>query len=157
MLASRSFDDFAVGQTVVTRGRTVEQSDISSFAGLSWDFYPLHTDEVYARSTRFGRRIAHGPLVYAMAVGLMPIDFFGDAIVAFLGAQDLRHLAPVYPGETIRVEATVQETSQNRRGGGVVTVQYLVVNQDDTTVMSATLQFLMRPTGTLQSPDPEEA
>jgi oxepin-CoA hydrolase/3-oxo-5,6-dehydrosuberyl-CoA semialdehyde dehydrogenase len=142
-MLSRSFEDFKVGQTVSTRGRTVEQSDVNAFAGLTWDFYPLHTDEVYAQSTRFGRRILQGPLVYAMAVGLMPMDFFGDSIVAFLGVKDLRHLAPVYPGDTIRVSATVQEVNAKSQGG-VVSIEYVVLNQDETTVMLANLQFLMR-------------
>jgi 3-hydroxybutyryl-CoA dehydratase len=155
-MLSRSFEDFKVGQTVATRGRTVEQSDVNAFAGLTWDFYPLHTDEIYARSTRFGRRILHGPLVYAMAVGLMPIDFFGDAIVAFLGVRELRHLAPVYPGDTIQVRATVQETTAKEQGG-IVTIEYVVLNQDQTTVMSASLQFLMRAVGLPATPDRLEA
>jgi 3-hydroxybutyryl-CoA dehydratase len=141
---------------VSTRSRTVEQSDVNAFAGLTWDFYPLHTDELYAQSTRFGRRILQGPLVYAMAVGLMPVDFFGDAIVAFLGAKDLRHLAPVYPGDTIQVTATVQETTAKEQGG-IVTIEYLVLNHDQTTVMSASLQFLMRPAGLPATPDRPEA
>ena len=156
MLVSRSFDDFAPGQQIVTRGRTVEQADITAFAGLTWDFYPLHTDEEFARSSRFGTRIAHGPLVYAMAVGLMPIDFFGDAIVAFLGVSELRHLAPVYPGQTIHVQASVRETLRNSRGGGVVLIEYAVLNQDGVTVMSASLQFLMRPAVLPRPADHEE-
>jgi 3-hydroxybutyryl-CoA dehydratase len=151
-MLSRSFEDFKVGQTVSTRGRTVDQSDVNAFAGLTWDFYPLHTDELYAQSTRFGRRILQGPLVYAMAVGLMPIDFFGDAIVAFLGVKDLRHLAPVYPGDTIQVTATVQETVAKGQGG-IVTIEYLVLNQDHTIVMHANLQFLMRAAGVPATPD----
>ncbi|MDQ1485287.1 MAG: 3-hydroxybutyryl-CoA dehydratase [Actinomycetota bacterium] len=154
-MLSRSFEDFKVGQTVSTRGRTVEQSDVNAFAGLTWDFYPLHTDELYAQSTRFGRRILHGPLVYAMAVGLMPIDFFGDAIVAFLGVKDLRHLAPVYPGDTIQVRATVQEANAKGQGGGVVSIEYVVLNQDQTTVMHANLQFLMRASGSSAMNEPE--
>lgn len=151
-MLSRSFDDFKVGQTVATRSRTVEQSDVNAFAGLTWDFYPLHTDELFARSTRFGRRILQGPLVYAMAVGLMPVDFFGDAIVAFLGVKELRHIAPVYPGDTIQVLATVQDAAAKEQGG-IVTIEYLVRNQDDTTVMTANMQFLMRSAGTLATPD----
>lgn len=143
MLASRSFTDFQVGDRVLTRGRTVTEADLVNFAGLTWDFYPLHTDERYAAGTRFGRRIAHGPLVYAMAVGLMPIDFFGDGIVAFLGLSSLRHLAPVYPGDTLHVEAEVTERRPRSRGG-VVVVHYRVVSHAEVTVMEADLEFLMR-------------
>jgi acyl dehydratase len=73
----------------------------------------------------------------------MPMDFFGDSIVAFLGVKDLRHLAPVYPGDTIQVRATVQEVNAKAQGG-VVSIEYVVLNQDETTVMHANLQFLMR-------------
>jgi acyl dehydratase len=90
-----------------------------------------------------------------MAVGLMPIDFFGDAIVAFLGVKDLRHLAPVYPGDTIQVRATVQEANAKGQGGGVVSIEYVVLNQDQTTVMHANLQFLMRASGSSAMNEPE--
>jgi 3-hydroxybutyryl-CoA dehydratase len=143
VLAHRTVDDFHVGDRVVTRARTIELSDITAFAGLTWDFYPLHTDEEYARTTRFGGRIAHGPFVYSVAVGLMPIDWFGDAIVAFLGVDRLRHLAPVRPGTTLHVEAEV--TSVEPRGsGGVVMVRYDVVDQAAEKVMTADMRFLMR-------------
>ena len=56
----RAFEDFALGEIVVTDGRTIDVSDISAFAGLTGDFYPLHVDEEYARKTPFGGRIAHG-------------------------------------------------------------------------------------------------
>jgi 3-hydroxybutyryl-CoA dehydratase len=144
MLQSRSYRDFQIGDKVLTRSRTVDQSDISRFASLSWDNYPLHTDEVFASGTRFGTRIAHGPLVYAIAVGLMPIEWFGDAIVAFLGARELRHLAPVYPGDTLHVQAHVSSLEPGSHGGGVVSVEYEVVNQTSTVVMTALMRFLMR-------------
>ena len=145
MLANRCFDDFAVGVKVVTRGRTVTEADIVAFAGLTWDFYPLHTDEEHARTTRFGRRIAHGPLVYAFSVGLMPIDFFGDAIVAFLGLTELHHLAPVYPGDTLHVAAeVVSARPRHSAQGGVVGIHYSTRNQSGAEVMRADLRFLMR-------------
>lgn len=145
MLANRCFDDFAVGDRVVSRGRTVTEADVAAFANLTWDFYPLHTDEEYARSTPFGRRIAHGPMVYAFAVGLMPIDYLGDAISAFLGVSELRHLAPVYFGDTIHLEVEVAAARPSRsRPGGVVTLSYSVLTHQGTTVMTADLNFLMR-------------
>ncbi len=145
MLASRCFDDFTIGDRVVTRGRTVTEADIVAFAGLTWDFYPLHTDDEYARRSRFGRRIAHGPLVYAFAVGLMPIDFFGDGIVAFLGVGGLEHLAPVFVGDTLHVVAEVTAVRHSSTSaGGVVTMRYSVMNHEDAQVMAADLRFLLR-------------
>jgi len=144
-LPSRSFSDFAPGTAVETRARTVTEADIAGFAGLTWDFYPLHTDEEFSKGTRFGTRIAHGPLVYAMSIGIMPIDWFGDAIVAFLGVDELRHLAPVFAGDTIDVTATVLDAKPTSKGdAGVVRIEYVTRNQKREEVLRMTAVFLMR-------------
>src|SRR5258706_1870682 len=81
----KTFEDFALGDVVITRGRTVDIGDISLFSGLTGDHYPLHTDEEYSKSTRFGTRIAHGHLTFALAVGLVGmIGFFANAITALV-------------------------------------------------------------------------
>lgn len=142
----RTFEDFALGDVVVTRGRTVDAGDITSFAGLTGDHYPLHTDERYCRSTRFGGRIAHGPLTFAIAVGLVGMTgYYGDAIVALLEVQRLRALAPVRPGDTLHVRARVVgleagETSRH----GTLRVAYSVRNHDETEVMSFVQVMLAR-------------
>jgi acyl dehydratase len=144
-LRPRSFVDFRPGDEVQTRARTVTEADIVAHAGLTWDFYPLHTDEEYAKQTRFGTRIAHGPLIYTMSIGLMPIDWFGDAIEAFLGVEKLRHSAPVFPGDTIDVHATVTDAKPTSKGDtGVVSVEYVTRNQRGETVLTMTATFLMR-------------
>jgi len=146
VLNSRSFLDFRPGDRVTTLSRTVTEADIAAFADLTGDFYPLHVDDEYARESRFGRRIAHGPLVYSLAIGLMPIEFFGDGVVAFLGVDGLRHLAPVFVGDTMHVvsEVTAAVPSKSSSSGGVVTVRYSVVTDPDLHVMTADLHFLMR-------------
>jgi 3-hydroxybutyryl-CoA dehydratase len=134
----RAFEDFAAGDVIETNGRTIEMSDILSFAGLTGDHYPLHTDEEFARRTRFGGRIAHGPLTFSIAVGLVALSgFYGNAIVALLECQDLKALAPVRPGDTIRVRAEVASTEPGANEKyGKLSVDYHVVNQDDVEVMS---------------------
>jgi 3-hydroxybutyryl-CoA dehydratase len=142
----RAFEDFAVGDVVTTNGRTVEISDILTFAGLTGDHYPLHTDEEFARRTRFGGRIAHGPLTFAFAVGLVALSgFYGNAIVALLEGQNLRALQPVRPGDTVRVRAEVvgAETGTNPKYG-TLTVHYSVLNQDDVQVMTFRWVMLAR-------------
>ncbi|WP_218610105.1 MaoC/PaaZ C-terminal domain-containing protein [Pseudonocardia sp. KRD291] len=132
-----TFDDFAVGDTVITAGRTVDIGDITTFAGLTGDHYPLHTDEEFCRSTPFGGRIAHGPLTYGFAVGLVGLSgFLGDAIVAFVECQGLRALAPVRPGDTVHVRAEVTETVPGRKPHyGTLHIDYTVINQKDEEVM----------------------
>lgn len=146
-LRERTFADFPVGTSVVTRARTITEADLVSFSGLTWDFYPLHTDEEYSRARRFHTRIAHGALVYSYSMGIMPIDFFGDAVVAFTGIDSLRHRAPVGIGDTIHVEARVTEARPASQGdSGVVRIHYVTKNQRDEVVMEMTGVFLMRRT-----------
>jgi acyl dehydratase len=134
----RTLEDFAVGDVILTRGRTVEASDLIAFAGLTGDHYPLHIDEEYGRSTRFGSRIAHGPLTYAIAVGLVGMTgYYGDGIVALLELQTLRALKPVQPGDTLFVRAVVEvcEPGDSPRYG-TVHVRYSVRNQREEEVMT---------------------
>lgn len=144
---SRTFEDFAAGDVVQTRGRTVDVGDITTFAGLTGDHYPLHTDASFAASTRFGERIAHGPLTFAIAVGLVgSSNFYGDAIVALLEVGGLRALAPVRAGDTLRVRAEVEacEASDERPRYGTIRVRYSVLNQRDEQVMEFTQSMLAR-------------
>lgn len=142
----RAFEDFTLGEVVETNGRTIEMSDILTFAGLTGDHYPLHTDEEFARKTRFGGRIAHGPLTFSIAVGQMALSgYYGNAIAALLGCDNLRALAPVRPGDTVRVRAKVigAETGRNPKYG-TLTLNYSVLNQDDVEVMSFRWEMLAR-------------
>jgi 3-hydroxybutyryl-CoA dehydratase len=133
----RRFEDFAVGDEVHTRARTVDQGDITLFAGLTGDHYPLHIDEQFAGATQFGTRIAHGPLTFAIAVGLVGMSgFYGDAIVALLGIDGLRAKQVVVPGDTLRVVGTVLDATLGKSGRtGALTVGYSVRNQRDEEVM----------------------
>ena len=143
----QTFDDFAVGDAVLTAGRTVDIGDITTFAGLTGDHYPLHTDEEYGRtSTSFGGRIAHGPLTYGFAVGLVGLSgFLGEAIIAFLECQGLRATAPVRPGDTIRVRAVVAEAEPGKKPHyGTLRIDYTVTNQKDEEVMQFRMVLLAR-------------
>lgn len=142
----RYFEDFQLGDVVVTRGRTVDIGDITQFAGLTGDYYPLHIDEELGRAGRFGGRIAHGPLTFALAVGLVGMtNFYGDAIVALLGIDGMRATAPVLPGDTIhvRAEATAVEPGENPKYG-TLAMTYTVINQRDETVMQFVQKMLAR-------------
>ncbi len=135
----RYFEDFPIGTVCRTGGRTVDISDISMFAGLTGDHYPLHTDEQYASETQFGTRIAHGPLTFSLAVGLVALaGFYGEAIVALREVQSIRALRPVKPGDTIRVDVEVVDAqSSKRQDQGVLSLDYAVSNQRDEVVLTA--------------------
>lgn len=145
--ASRVFEDFALGDRIVTRGRTVDIGDVTTFAGLTGDHYPLHTDAVYVQATPFGERIAHGPLTFSLAVGLVGMTgYYGDAIVALVEVERLRALKPVRAGDTLRVHAEVVETSvdESRPRYGLLRVRYRVMNQQDEEVMEFIQSMLAR-------------
>jgi acyl dehydratase len=97
------FDDLAVGDRFVSRARTVTEADIALFSGLSGDYHPLHTDEVYARTGPFGRRIAQGCLTLSLATGL-EFSLMGSnesRVIAFYGMDRVRFVKPVFIGDTI--------------------------------------------------------
>lgn len=144
--AGKTFDDFALGDVMVTRGRTIDIGDITNFANLTGDFYPLHIDEEHGKSTRFGTRIAHGPFTFAIAVGLVGLSgFYGDAITALVEIQGLRALKPVISGDTLKVHAAVVElTAGENPKYGRIGVHYSVRNQREEEVMQFTQLMLAR-------------
>jgi acyl dehydratase len=106
------------------------------FAGLTGDHYPLHTDAHHMQGSRFGQRIAHGPLTFSLAVGLVGLSgFYGDAIVALVEITGLKATAPVVPGDTIHVVATVERSDETGPKYGTLAVRYSVRNQTGKEVM----------------------
>jgi len=95
------WEDWEIGAEFVSPARTVTEADIVAFAGISGDYNPLHIDEEYCKQTQFGTRIAHGPLVYAIAAGLLfQLHLYDDTLIAFLGFDSLKFTKPVKPGDT---------------------------------------------------------
>jgi len=130
------FEDFTIGAEHVTRGRTITESDVMSFAGLSGDFIELHTNEEYAKQSPYGRRIAHGMLTLSIATGLMTrMNLVTDTVVAFYGIDKLRFVKPVFIGDTIHVRKKVADAMAKGGVSGVVTFETTVVNQKDEAVL----------------------
>lgn len=138
--------DFPVGRSIVTPAVTVTETHVVQFATLTGDWYFLHMNEAAAAKSQFGRRIAHGPLTFSLSVGLMyQAQVFGEAIVAWLGTDNLRALAPVFIGDTIHVVATVMKARASKESGsGIVTFNYVAHNQSDQAVMSFEFVLLMK-------------
>jgi 3-hydroxybutyryl-CoA dehydratase len=123
----RYFEDFQVGDKIVTRGRTITEADIVTFSAFSGDWHPLHTDVEYAKKGPFKERIAHGFLVLSVASGLLPL--FEIAIIAFYGIDKLRFVNPVKLLDTIHVEFEAVEKQERDERGGVITFRQTVKNQ----------------------------
>lgn len=143
-------DDFKLGDIYTTPRITVTETHVVNWAGLTGDYYPLHMDKVYAESTQFGERLAHGPMIFALAVGLVAqAGFGGDAVVAWLGANNMRMLAPVKIGDTITVRVEVKEQKVTRDPKkGVQTWLYTVLNQRSETVVSFDYIMMFHQRGT---------
>ena len=137
----RYYDDFRLGEKILTRSRTVTEADIVMFAAFSGDWHPLHVDEEYAKKGFFGERIAHGFLVLSVATGLMGLADM--AILAFYGMDRVRFMAPTKIGDTLRVEMEVEEKVDRNEKEGIVTLKTTVKNQKDGAVASMGMKLLL--------------
>ena len=142
----RYWDDFKIGEALVTGRRTVDGGDVSRFAGLTGDFNPLHTDAEYAKTTPFGARVAHGILTLAVSNGQQNLaGWFEGTTLALLGLDRVRFTAPVRFGDTVHTEMTVKECrASSKPDRGVVTFDVAVKNQHGETVCSYETSVLMR-------------
>ncbi len=131
------FDQFETGQKIKSPGRTVTESDIVSFAGLSGDYNQIHVDAEYSKSSPFGQRIAHGLLGLAIASGLaVQTGVMEGTVVAFREITEWKFVKPIFIGDSIHVEMEVLETKEFRRiGAGAVIISMNVINQHDESVM----------------------
>ena len=140
------YEDLKLGDEFVSPARTITESDIVAFAGISGDFNPLHTDEEVAKSTIFGTRIAHGLLGVAIASGLASRikELHDDKYVAFLGLKwDFRK--PVFTGDTLRlVESVAQKRETKRPDASLVVFNMALVNQHDDRVQHGEFKLLIR-------------
>ncbi len=130
-------DDFNVGEIYKTGSITVTETHVVNWAGLTMDFYPLHMDAEYAAKTPFGERLAHGPLIFGLAVGLVSTaGFGGDAAVAWLGVDNMKMLAPVKMGDTVTVFVEViDKKPTSKPDKGIQVWRYTVKNQRSESVM----------------------
>jgi 3-hydroxybutyryl-CoA dehydratase len=131
-----------VGQTFTTRGRTITETDLVSFAALTGDWHPQHSDASWAESSRFGRRVAHGMLVLSYAVGLVPMN--PSRVVALRGLEGVVFKRPAFIGDTIRVEGRVEEWKPLDEETGLLGLRWKIVNQSNETIARARVEVVWR-------------
>jgi len=136
----RYYDELEVGDRRVFRAMTVTEAHIVGFAGLTGDHYVLHTDAEYASRSAFGQRVAHGLLILSLGAGLIPLE--PGRVVALLGLEDVRFLAPVFIGDTVHPEMEIVSKT-DREPGGLVIVDETILNQRDEAVCKARLRVLV--------------
>jgi acyl dehydratase len=139
------FEEFQVGQQIVSAGRTITEADIVHYAGLSGDYNQIHTDAEFASRSVFGQRVAHGLLVLSIVSGLaVQSGFMEGTIMAFREVDSWKFSRPVYIGDTIHVVLEVTDLKAlPRLGGGAISLKLNVHNQGDQTVQSGTWTALI--------------
>ncbi|MFZ6746614.1 phenylacetic acid degradation bifunctional protein PaaZ [Undibacterium sp. JH2W] len=137
----RYFEDLQIGMSLLTHRRAVSEADIVAFGGLSGDFFYMHFDEIAAKESPFGKRIAHGYFVLSVAAGLFVSPAPGP-VLANYGLDTLRFIKPVGIGDTIRARLTCKRKTDRQKkdvkgvGQGVVAWDVEVTNQDNELVAS---------------------
>jgi acyl dehydratase len=131
------YEEFELGQSFESAARTITETDIVNFAGVSGDFTSIHTDAVHSEASFFGQRVAHGLLVLSIASGLaIRSGVLEGTVIAFREMSSWKFSKPVFIGDTVRVLLEVAEKKpMPRLNGGSVTMEVKVQNQSDETVM----------------------
>lgn len=138
------FEEVEIGTTYVTRGRTITESDIVQFAALTGDYNPMHTNDEYMKSHMMGQRVAHGMLTLSYAVGqIYQLGFMERTVIAFRSVE-MKFSLPVFVGDTLHSEVTITEKKEARRlGGGNITAEVKIVNQEGKTVQSGSMVLIL--------------
>ena len=145
------FEDFSLGQTFTSQGRTITETDVVLFAGWSWDTNPPHTDAESMRVSRFGGRIAHGMRGLSVAMGLASrLGVFEDSSIALLGVDGWRFHAPIRMGDTVHVTVEITGTRLTSAGdAGILSRRFTLTNQHGVVVQSGDVGLMVatRPPG----------
>ena len=143
---ARYFEEFQEGEESLSPGRTITEADVVNFAALSGDWNELHVNEEFARRGYFGRRIAHGALIFSISMGLAARNDRSRQpdLIAFYGLDRLRFVRPVFIGDTIRLRQTIHSLEPRDDKSGIVIFTHEVLNQSDTLVIVYTAKLLVR-------------
>jgi 3-hydroxybutyryl-CoA dehydratase len=141
-ILSSDFAALEVGGRFQTRGRTITETDLVSFAALTGDFHPIHTDVEWAAESEFNGRIAHGMLLLSYCVGLVPLD--PAQVMALRGFERIAFKRPVRIGDTIHVEGELDSKKELDDATGLVVFNWKIVNQRGETTAIAKVRVVWR-------------
>ena len=135
MTGAQYFEEYTIGDSRTTLGRTLTETDFVVHAGHTGDFFPHHMDAEFMKSQPFGQRIAHGTMVFSIGVGLTATKI--NPVAFSYGYDKLRFVKPVFIGDTIHTQLTItrKEVDAKRRGHGRVWELTEVFNQNNDIVL----------------------
>ena len=136
MISEQFFEEYEIGFSRRTMGRTVTEADIVLHAGQTGDFFPHHMDAEWCATQEFGQRIAHGTLIFSIGIG-MTAGVINPRATSY-GYDRVRFVRPVFIGDTIRVAATIKDKRDHPRrlGSGIVVEAVEIENQRSETVLA---------------------
>ncbi|MDP4174027.1 MAG: phenylacetic acid degradation bifunctional protein PaaZ [Bacteroidota bacterium] len=145
---TKYFEELHIGETLLTHRRTITETDIVNFAGISGDFFYAHTDDIAAKDSIFHNRVAHGYLILSVAAGLF-VNPAPGPVIANYGLEGLRFVKPVYIGDTIHVkltcrQKTIKENRDDEIPSGIVDWYVEVINQNEELVASYDILTLVK-------------
>lgn len=141
------FEDFEVGQTFESVGRTVTEADFVMHSAFSGDWTELHTNKEYAEEEYFGERVAHGPMTFILATGFVyRTGILERTVFAFLGMDYMDIPAPVKMDDTISLDMEVTEKKDisSRDDSGIVVIDTEMTNQEGEVVFAGDMKFLIK-------------
>lgn len=135
MIVEKYFEEYVVGASRMSSGRTITEADIVLHAGQTGDFYPHHVDAQWCATQPFKHRIAHGTLIFSVGIG-MTTGVMNPRGMSY-GYDKLRFIKPVFIGDTIKVRTTVKELREHKRAGlGMLVDMVEIMNQRDEVVIA---------------------
>lgn len=141
-LLEHYFSELTIGQTELTPRRTVTETDVVQWCMFTGDWFPMHSDAVFAAESMFGQRIAAGLMILAMSGGLV-VPASTRSIIANYGNDRIRYPAPTFIGDTIQVKVTVIKLQQRDDTSGIMDMEWDVMNQNGTVVCNAVFRALL--------------
>ena len=136
MSYGRYFEELEPGQKFRHwPGRTITEFDDTLLSLLSMNQHPVHIDEHFAAGTQHGRRLVEGPIVISLVIGMSQADIGGRALET-LDYTGIRHLGPVFHGDTIYAESTILETHELPNERGLIVVEHKGLNQREEAILS---------------------
>lgn len=141
------FEDYTLGEKMVSPARTITETDIVNFAMIVGDWHPIHINKEYAKTTPFGERIAHGMLTLTLGTGLLmwmgPNTLVPKSFIAFVGMDKIRITNPTKIGDTLHAEVTVAALEPRSKGRATITFHGEVKNQRDESCLTYTHTVLV--------------